>query len=90
VMTVTGPASADELGAVLAHEHVFTNTMREYRGNGLLPTPTSPCASSRTTPPTAVAPWSSSPRWRAGATPNVWRRSRWLPVSAEAWHLFLR
>ena len=36
VMTVTGPVSADELGVVLPHEHLFTNTMREYRGNGLL------------------------------------------------------
>ena len=36
VMTVTGPVSANELGVVLPHEHVFTNTMREYRGNGLL------------------------------------------------------
>ena len=36
VMTVTGPVPAAELGVVLPHEHVFTNTMREYRGNGLL------------------------------------------------------
>jgi predicted metal-dependent phosphotriesterase family hydrolase len=36
VMTVTGPVPADQLGFVLPHEHVFTNTMREYRGNGML------------------------------------------------------
>ena len=36
VMTVTGPVPADDLGVVLPHEHIFTNTMREYRGNGLL------------------------------------------------------
>ena len=39
VMTVTGPVPADELGVVLPHEHVFTNTMREYRGNGMLHDP---------------------------------------------------
>jgi len=39
VMTVTGPVLADQLGFVLPHEHVFTNTMREYRGNGMLHDP---------------------------------------------------
>jgi predicted metal-dependent phosphotriesterase family hydrolase len=39
VMTVIGPVPADTLGVVLPHEHVFTNTMREYRGNGLLHDP---------------------------------------------------
>lgn len=39
VMTVTGPVPADELGVVLPHEHIFVNTMREYRGNGLLHDP---------------------------------------------------
>jgi predicted metal-dependent phosphotriesterase family hydrolase len=36
VMTVTGPASAGELGVVLPHEHVFIDLVREYRASGLL------------------------------------------------------
>ncbi len=40
VMTVTGPVPAEDLGVVLPHEHVFVNTMREYRGNGMLHDPT--------------------------------------------------
>jgi phosphotriesterase-related protein len=39
VMSVTGPKSAEELGVVLPHEHVFANLMREYRGTGLLNDP---------------------------------------------------
>lgn len=35
-MTVTGPVSADQLGVVLPHEHVFIDLVREYRGSGLL------------------------------------------------------
>src|SRR5215813_10048426 len=35
-MTVTGPVAPDQLGIVLAHEHLFINLVREYRGNGLL------------------------------------------------------
>lgn len=35
-MTVTGPVSADQLGIVLPHEHVFIDLVREYRGSGLL------------------------------------------------------
>ena len=35
-MTVTGPVTPDELGIVLAHEHVFIDLVREYRGSGLL------------------------------------------------------
>ena len=36
VMTVAGPVTSEELGVVLPHEHLFSNVMREYRGNGLL------------------------------------------------------
>src|SRR5215470_1648217 len=36
VMTVTGPVAPDQLGTVLAHEHLFIDLVREYRGNGLL------------------------------------------------------
>lgn len=36
VMTVTGPVPADDLGVVLAHEHVFIDLVSEYRGTGLL------------------------------------------------------
>ncbi len=36
VMTVTGPVAEDEIGLVLPHEHIFINTVREYRGTGLL------------------------------------------------------
>src|SRR5215469_17067832 len=36
VMSVTGPVDASELGAVVPHEHVFANLVREYRGTGLL------------------------------------------------------
>ncbi len=36
IMTVTGPLAPDELGVVLAHEHVFIDLVREYRGSGLL------------------------------------------------------
>jgi phosphotriesterase-related protein len=35
-MTVTGPVAADQLGVVLAHEHVFIDLVSEYRGSGLL------------------------------------------------------
>ena len=35
-MTVTGPVRPDELGIVLAHEHIFIDLVREYRGSGLL------------------------------------------------------
>lgn len=35
-MTVRGPVPADELGVTLMHEHVFADTMREYRGDGFL------------------------------------------------------
>jgi predicted metal-dependent phosphotriesterase family hydrolase len=35
-MTVTGPVTPDELGIVLAHEHIFIDLVREYRGSGLL------------------------------------------------------
>lgn len=36
VMTVDGPVDAAELGVVLPHEHLFCNTLREYRSDGLL------------------------------------------------------
>jgi predicted metal-dependent phosphotriesterase family hydrolase len=36
VMTVLGPVRADRLGVVLPHEHLFCNTLREYRSDGLL------------------------------------------------------
>lgn len=36
VQTVNGKISADELGHVLTHEHIFLNVLREYRGDGLL------------------------------------------------------
>lgn len=36
VVTVRGEVEADRLGRVLPHEHVFCNTVREYRGDGLL------------------------------------------------------
>jgi phosphotriesterase-related protein len=36
IMTVTGPVTPDELGVVLAHEHIFIDLVREYRGSGLL------------------------------------------------------
>ncbi|HYK28595.1 MAG TPA: hypothetical protein VEV61_11570 [Streptosporangiaceae bacterium] len=36
VMSVTGQVDPAELGAVLPHEHVFTDLVREYRGTGLL------------------------------------------------------
>lgn len=36
VMTVTGPLSVDNLGVILPHEHLLANTVREYRGAGLL------------------------------------------------------
>jgi phosphotriesterase-related protein len=36
VSTVLGPVSAEELGVVLPHEHVFVDLVREYRGDGLL------------------------------------------------------
>jgi predicted metal-dependent phosphotriesterase family hydrolase len=36
IMTVTGPVTPDELGIVLAHEHIFIDLVREYRGSGLL------------------------------------------------------
>jgi phosphotriesterase-related protein len=39
VMTVTGPVTPEDLGVVLPHEHVFTNLLREYRGDGLLNDP---------------------------------------------------
>lgn len=35
-MTVTGPVPASNLGIVLPHEHLFANTLREYRSTGLL------------------------------------------------------
>lgn len=36
VMTVTGPVEAGELGRTLPHEHLYVNTMLEYRGSGLV------------------------------------------------------
>ncbi|GAA2011093.1 phosphotriesterase family protein [Microbacterium ulmi] len=36
VMTVCGPVAADELGVTLIHEHLFADTLREYRSDGLL------------------------------------------------------
>lgn len=36
VMTVRGPVSADDLGAVLPHEHLFSDLLLEYRADGLL------------------------------------------------------
>jgi len=36
VMSVTGPVDASDLGAVVPHEHVFADLVREYRGTGLL------------------------------------------------------
>lgn len=36
VVTVRGEIEADRLGRVLPHEHLFCNTVREYRGDGLL------------------------------------------------------
>lgn len=36
VMTVVGPVSADALGVVLPHEHMFCDILREYRSGGLL------------------------------------------------------
>lgn len=36
VMTVKGPVEASSLGFTLPHEHVYTNLVREYRGDGLL------------------------------------------------------
>lgn len=36
VMTVTGLVRADTLGLVLPHEHLFCNTLREYRSDGLM------------------------------------------------------
>lgn len=36
VMTVRGPVDADTLGPTLPHEHIFVNSVREYRGTGLL------------------------------------------------------
>lgn len=36
VMTVRGPVPAGELGITLPHEHLFTNMLREFRGDGLL------------------------------------------------------
>ncbi|MDH6194950.1 putative metal-dependent phosphotriesterase family hydrolase [Mycobacterium frederiksbergense] len=36
VMTVLGPVPADQLGVVLPHEHLFCNTLAEYRSDGLL------------------------------------------------------
>lgn len=36
VTTVLGPVAQQTLGRVLPHEHLFINTMREYRGTGLL------------------------------------------------------
>lgn len=35
-MTVLGEVPVGELGRVLSHEHVFCDTTREYRGDGLL------------------------------------------------------
>lgn len=35
-MTVTGSVSASSLGMVLPHEHLFADTLREYRSTGLL------------------------------------------------------
>lgn len=39
VMTVTGPAPAEQLGVTLPHEHVYLDLTREYRGEGLLNDP---------------------------------------------------
>lgn len=36
VMTVLGPVPADRLGVVLPHEHLFCNTLAEYRSDGLI------------------------------------------------------
>lgn len=36
VMTVNGPIEANELGFTLPHEHLLSNTLIEYRGNGFL------------------------------------------------------
>jgi len=36
VMSVTGPVRAEDLGMVLPHEHLFANTLAEYRSGGLL------------------------------------------------------
>ncbi|MEZ3158952.1 hypothetical protein AB1K54_00255 [Microbacterium sp. BWT-B31] len=36
VMTVCGPVEADDLGITLVHEHLFADTLREYRSDGLL------------------------------------------------------
>ncbi|HEU4973851.1 MAG TPA: hypothetical protein VFT50_02085 [Baekduia sp.] len=36
VMTVRGPVEADALGVTLPHEHLIVDTVREYRGDGLL------------------------------------------------------
>lgn len=35
-MTVTGAVEASELGLVLPHEHLFADTLREYRSTGLV------------------------------------------------------
>lgn len=35
-MTVRGPVAADALGVTLPHEHLLVDTIREYRGDGLL------------------------------------------------------
>jgi phosphotriesterase-related protein len=44
VMTVIGPVPAGDLGFTLPHEHVFCDTIREYRGSGLLNDETLACS----------------------------------------------
>jgi len=39
LQTVTGPVSVDDLGVTLPHEHTYLDTMREYRGDGLVHEP---------------------------------------------------
>jgi predicted metal-dependent phosphotriesterase family hydrolase len=36
VVTVTGECAVEDLGFVLPHEHLFTDVIQEYRGEGLL------------------------------------------------------
>lgn len=36
IMTVRGPIDASELGFTLPHEHLLSNTLIEYRGNGFM------------------------------------------------------
>ena len=36
IMTVRGPIEFEDLGFTLTHEHLMTNTLLEYRGNGFM------------------------------------------------------